>query len=68
MNPYIMMSSNAIRREETAWEERRRIRRMENGIMPRKGVVQRDKSWQTYLLVIGVALFDLILFVRWWTM
>jgi hypothetical protein len=41
---------------------------MENGIMPRKGVVQRDKSWQTYLLVIGVALFDIILFVRWWTM
>lgn len=68
MNPYVMMSSNAIRRGESAWEERRRIRRMEGNIMPRHGVVQRDKSWQVYLLVIGVALFDLILFVRWWTM
>lgn len=68
MNPYLMMHSNAIHMPENEREERRRIRRMEQGIMPRRGVVQRDKSWQVYALALALVAGNLILFVQWWTM
>ena len=44
-----------------SWEHRMEIRRMAGDVIP------KDRSWQVVLMVSAIAILNMVLFVRWWT-
>lgn len=52
---------------ETAWQRKRRIRRMmEWDKQSRTGVVQPDRTWHVILLFAACVLFGAFAVARWW--
>lgn len=52
---------------ETAWQRKRRIRRMvSRGCMRRVGIAEPDRAWHVTALMIGLCALNTVLFVRLW--